>query len=187
MKSRWMSRISVSLIALAFMLATASKYMAAQTTDSTELTSLLSDAKSEAVLVEQDAEKLDSYTNSRLAWQTHATQLNSMKEHVNKLGEITKQLNDMSGQGSPWQQEAISRINPLLRNMADQLTTTIKHLNDNKDRIHMQAYRDYTRANYELASRTATVIGDFVEYGKARSKAESLEQKLELPATGTSE
>ena len=48
----------------------------------------------------------------------------------------------------------------------------------------MQAYRDYTKANYELADKTAKMISDFVEYGKAKTKAEAFEQKLELPASG---
>jgi hypothetical protein len=187
MKSRWMFRISGGLATLALLLAIGSPFMAAQTTDSAAISKLLSEAKSDAVLAEDHAATLESYTHSQLAWQTHASALESMKEHVNNLGKVVKQLNDLRAEGSPWQQEAIDRINPLLRNMADQLTATINHLNDNKGRIQMQAYRDYTHANYDLAARTATVISDFMEYGKAKATAESLEQKLELPAPGGSE
>jgi hypothetical protein len=103
-----------------------------------------------------------------------------MRKHVNDLGRTVKSLNDAKAEGSPWQQEAIDRIDPLLQQMADQLSTTIKHLNDHKNQIHFQNYRDYTAANYELASRTAGMISDFVDYGKAKAKAESLERKLEL-------
>jgi hypothetical protein len=67
--------------------------------------------------------------------------------------------------------------------MADQLSATIKHLNDHKGEIHLQRYRDYIEASYELASRTAGLISDLVGYGKAKSKATSLEQKLELPSS----
>ena len=64
--------------------------------------------------------------------------------------------------------------------MADTLSTTIKHLNDNPSHIHMQPYRDYASATYDLVSRTASVVRDFVEYGKAKSRAEDLEHKLEV-------
>ena len=93
---------------------------------------------------------------------------------------MNKQLNDLSSQGSPWQQKAISQIDSLLRDTAAQLTATIKHLRDNQSRIHLQPYIDYAHGSYERASKTAQMISDFVEYDKATSKAEALEQKLEL-------
>lgn len=64
--------------------------------------------------------------------------------------------------------------------MANHLTATINHLKDHQSQIHMQPYRDYARANHDLASTTAAVIKDFVEYDKAKSTTEALEQKLEL-------
>jgi hypothetical protein len=56
----------------------------------------------------------------------------------------------------------------------------MKHLNENPSRIHLSAYREYAHSNSELASKTAGMIRDFVDYDEAQSKAESLEAKLEL-------
>jgi hypothetical protein len=70
-----------------------------------------------------------------------------------------------------------------LRDTAAQLTTTINHLKDNQSKIRLQPYRDYVASTYERAHRTAQMIRDFVEYDKATSKAEALEQKLELSET----
>jgi hypothetical protein len=72
-----------------------------------------------------------------------------------------------------------------LRELADVLTATINHLNDNQTLIHMQAYRDYVAANARLTGKIAKMITDFVEYDEAKSKAEALEQDLALPAPGT--
>ncbi|HVJ08133.1 MAG TPA: hypothetical protein VM554_07100 [Acidisarcina sp.] len=187
MKSRWIIRISAGFVAVMFLLFMGWRFTSAQTTDSAAVSQLLADARTQARLAEDDAAMLESFTTSGVSWQTHSSQLNSMKEHVNDLGKTVKQLNDIRGEGSPWQQEAIDRINPLLRHMADQLTTTINHLNNNQSRVGLPPYRDYTTANHELASRTAATINDFVEYGKAKAKAQSLEQKLELPSSGTGE
>jgi hypothetical protein len=154
----------------------------AQSTDSAEINSLLSQAKSHAVLAADDAAALESFTHSQLGWQAHASKLEAMKTHVNDLGQVSKKLRALKSDGSPWQQEAIDRIDPLLQSMGSNLTATINHLNDHKTQIQMQPYRDYTKANYELADESSKMISDLVEYGKAKTRAEALEQKLEMPA-----
>jgi hypothetical protein len=182
MKSRWMLRVYGSLAVLSLLFAMGSRSMAAQKADSEQINKLFSDARSYALQAEEHAEQLDSYTHSKLSWETHAGQLNQMREHFNDLGKVAKQLTDMRAEGSPWQQDAIDRIDPLLRDWAAQLTATINHLNANQSRIHMQPYLDYTQATYDLSTRTARMISDFVDFGKSRARAASLEQKLELPA-----
>ncbi|HUX28500.1 MAG TPA: hypothetical protein VMV39_06920 [Terracidiphilus sp.] len=167
---------------LALLLSAGSGLLMAQSADSTEITNLLEQAKRHADLAVGDANTLWSYTSSRHAWQSHASRVNLMREHINNLGKIHKDLSDMREQGSLWQKEAIDRIEPLLQEMADNLTNTINHMSENRSHIQFKEYRDYTRANYELAEKTAKTIGNFVEYGKAKSKAASLEEKLELPA-----
>ena len=102
-----------------------------------------------------------------------------MKKHVNELGKVAGEMNDLKAEGSPWQQDAIQQVTPLLEEMASNLTRAIEHLNANQSQVHMQTFRDYARTNYELAKRTADLIRDYVDYDEARSAAESLEQKLE--------
>lgn len=159
----------------------AAPVLRAQVQDSKEVSALLLEAKSHAILAADDAATLQSYTNSSISWQTHAAKLNLMREHVNSLGQINKQLTDLRSQGSPWQQIAIDRIDPLLRDMANQLSATINRLNDHPNQVHMPAYRDYVQANHEFASRTAEIIRDFVDYDRAKATVERLEAKLELP------
>lgn len=183
MKIRPISRIAGAFAVVALIAAMSSSFVSAQSNDSAEINKLLTQAKSLAVQAEDHATTLKTYTTSGLSWESHASELNAMREHVNDLGKVAKQLSDARPQGSPWQQVAIDRIDPLLRDMAAQLTSTINHLNSHKSQIMMQQYRDYTSANDELAHRTATVISDLVEYGKAKSKADSLEKKLELPSS----
>jgi hypothetical protein len=172
------------LVALGLALAAGSSIGLAQTADSEKISSLLTQAKSQAVFAEDDASTLESYTRSTMAWQSHAAQLQRIREHINELGQLNKQLNDARAEGSPWQQTAVDQVDLRLREMADLLTVTINHVNDNPARVHMPAYRDYVRANCELTSKIARMIHDFVDYDEAKSKAESLEQQLELPVAG---
>ena len=181
MKLRSILRTSGGLAAsLALLLFFASPVLKAQTADSEEISKLLTQAEDHATLAADDAATLESYTRSTNSWQSHSAKLAEIAEHINALGKVNKQLNDLSSQGSPWQQKAISQIDSLLRDTAAQLTATIKHLRDNQSRIHLQPYIDYAHGSYERASKTVQMISDFVEYDKATSKAEALEQKLEL-------
>jgi hypothetical protein len=154
----------------------------AQSADSAEISQLLVDAKSHAGSLQDDAATLNSFVRSKLHWKSHAGKLSAMRTHVNELGQINQKLADLRVTGSPWQQTAIEQIDPLLREMANHLNATINHLNDNQSRIHMREYRDYVHASHELASRTAGMIRDFVDYDEAKSKADTLEAKLELPS-----
>ena len=153
----------------------------AQSADSKAITDLLKEAKSHAVVAEADAETLESYTRATMSWQTHGNRLTKMKIHANDLLSDFNQLKSMRSEGSLWQQEAIDRVDPLLRDMADHLGAMIDHFNDNKNKIHMPPYREYAKANLELMSRTNRLISDFIDYGDARSKADNFERALELP------
>jgi hypothetical protein len=168
----------VAVMAIAFTLGV--RTMPAQSQDSEGISKLLALAKSHAAQVENDAATLESYTRSKVGWQSNAQKLSEIKEHINALGKVNKDLDDERALGSPWQQKAIDQIDPLLREMANVLTVTIMHLNDHPSQVHLSAYRDYAHANSELASKTAGMIRDFVDYDEAKSKAESLEAKLEL-------
>ena len=157
--------------------------MQAQNSDSKAITDLLKEAKQHAVLAADDAATLENYAFSRVSWQSHAYRLNEMKEHATDLISEFDRLNSLRNEGSPWQQEAIDRINPLLREMADNLNATIKHFNENQKRLNMPPFRDYAKANHELMNRTATLISDLVEYGEAKAKSDALVKTLDLPLT----
>jgi acyl-CoA reductase-like NAD-dependent aldehyde dehydrogenase len=148
--------------------------------DSPEITSLLTEAKAEAVELKADAGDMESFTRSTASWQTYGTQLSSIRDHINKTGKLLARLKSAESSGAPWQQTAIKRIEPLLKEMADNTTTTIKYLNDNPGKVHLPEFRDYVRANYELATDLDALIGDFVKFGSAEDKYKDLGSKLEV-------
>lgn len=182
MKLQSIQRILVAIAAFGSLFLIGLPYATAQKADSEEISKLMTEAKTYAIQAEDDSATLESFTRSNLEWRSHAVKLEQIKENVNKLGKVAKQMNDLSAEASPWQEEAIRQIDPLLRSMADHLTSTIEHLNKNQSQVHMPPYRDYVHANFEFASRTSELISDFVDYDKAKARADALEQKLELPA-----
>jgi len=149
--------------------------------DSKEVTDLLSQAKTQAIQLKNDADDMEAFTRSNLNWESHASKITEIKENVNKVGKTVAKLNQAQGTASAWQKTAIERINPLLQELAANTEAIINHLNKEKGRLlNTQEHKDYLKQNAELASKMAAVIGDFVDYGSTKAKFEDLSHRLEV-------
>jgi len=149
--------------------------------DSKEVSDLLSQARTQAAQLKDDAAKMDILAQSNMSWESQAPKINAIRDDVNRVQKTMAKLNDASGAASPWQKTAIDRINPLLKEMADNTTSIIEHLNREQGaRLNTKEHKDYVKANAELAEEMSTMITDFVNYGKTRAKFEKLTQELEV-------
>lgn len=155
----------------------------AQSNDSARINDLLKSVKGHAALATHDAEQLESFSRSGVSWKSHAEQLNSMKEHVNDLINDHNEMITAREEASPWQQKAIDRTDPLVKEIADRLGAMIDHFNSNQQKINLQPYRDYLRSSHQLISTLDKMVTDFVTYEEAKSTADTLEEKLELPSS----
>jgi DNA polymerase III gamma/tau subunit len=184
MKTNWRTSYFVVLALLVagyFALSPGAAAAAIAAGDSEEVTKLLSSAKAEAHELERDAEELENFTRQNLSWESHAAKTNAIKEHVNTTGQLLTELNGVRETASPWQQAAIDRIEPLLKELADNMELTIEHLNDNQGRLHAAAtYKEYAASNYGLAKELTALIDDYMEYGKHKAEFERLEEKLKV-------
>jgi hypothetical protein len=147
--------------------------------DSQEISKILSDAKSEAVELRDDAERMEAFTRSKLSWHSLAVKLDEIKEHVNKSGRLLAKLQDVRETGSLWQQQAIDHITPALTELAANTTATIEHLNANRTPVHRKALENYCNVNYRLAKELAALVGDFVDYGEAKATFAELQSKVD--------
>lgn len=154
----------------------------AQKADSKQISDLFSEIKEHATLAEDDAQTLEAYTRSNISWQPHANRLRLIKEHVDELLRDYNEAARLRDEGSQWQQEAIDQLRPVMKGMADHLTATIQHQNKHQAEVKMKPYLDYVHGNTEYTSKASSLIHDLVDYGAARSTAESLEKRLNLPA-----
>lgn len=145
--------------------------------DSAQVTKLLREASTSATQLKNDSVQMESYAGSQLRWQTHANQVNRVKEHVNNSGKILADLHAAHDTAEPWQQEAIDRITPLLQELASNTTSIIDHLNDKQQTWHPE-YTGYLKSNAEVATDLSNLIRDYLAYGEAKSKSESLGKTL---------
>jgi len=149
--------------------------------DSEQVSKLLSDAKTQAFQLKEDALTMESYTRSTTTWETHVASIEQMKEHINVAGRTLAKLDDARKTASPWQMTAIDRIRPLLKEIASNTETVIQYINKNPKRLFMTEYKDYIEVNADMADTLAGLVSDFVDYGNTKSRLERLTTKLELP------
>jgi len=145
--------------------------------DSAEASRLLQEARMSAAQLRRDAVQMESYSKSRLSWQSHAHQIDLIKEHINRTGKIVSDLHNARDGAEAWQQDAIDRITPLLQEMASNTESIINHLNDRKQTWHPE-YEGYLKSNAELAGQLSKLIGDYVDYDNAKSRTQELGKKL---------
>jgi hypothetical protein len=153
---------------------------AAEIPDSEQVSKLLSDAKTMAFQLKEDALTMESFTRTNVSWESHAVAISQIREHVNALGRQVAKLKEARANASPWQKSAIDRINPYLDELGGYTAAVIEHVSGTK-RHTPDEYNDYLEANADYATDLAAMISDFVNYGKTKQRIERLSNKLEVP------
>ncbi len=148
--------------------------------DSAKISKLLQDAKTSAVELKHDAHVMESYTRSKVSWESHTQQISRIREHINKVGKVLAQMNEARPGASRWQQESIDRIGPMLKELASNTESIIEHLNKNPKHLFDPNYTEYLTSNADLAAELSALIVDFVDYGNTKEKFEGLQKKLEV-------
>lgn len=151
--------------------------------DSEEVNKLLTNVKSEAHQLETDADSLATYARSGLTPHSQGEHLNIIRHHVNAAGELLSQLEDASEVASPWQQQAIEEIRPMLQDLADNTEAAINHFNENQAEVNLRHpdYQAYLDENFKVAKELAALISDYVDYGQHKANLERLADTLAVP------
>jgi len=171
---------TLALLAAALLIAPQSVQAAPQE-DNKEVLKLLEDIKVQAADLQRDSDELEAFTRSDTSWESHAQELELIKERINTIGKTISRLQNLRSSASPWQREAIDRIIPVAKKLASNTTAAIEHLNKEPLRIHEPQYQQYIKSNAEAAANLSALVRDFVEYGKTRTTLEAYERKLEVP------
>jgi len=172
--------VGASALLLAGFLAAPSTINAADAPDSEQVSKLLSEAKTLAFQVKEDAVTMESYTRMNVSWEAHSAAIHQIKEHVNALGRQVTKLKEARDTASPWQRTAIDRIDPFLDELSGYTEAVIEHLNG-ATKHTPDEYKDYLEANADYATDLAAMIGDFVDYGRTKQRLERFSTKLEIP------
>jgi hypothetical protein len=149
--------------------------------DSEEVSGFLAEAKTEAIQLQFDAEELNNFAHSKTSWQTHASKLGQIKVHTNKVASLVTKMNAVKDEASPWQQQAIERVSPMLNELATTVNAAVTHLSKNQDRLMHPPYPDFAAATASTATDMAQLISDYVDYGDTKHHLDDLSRQLETP------
>jgi len=170
-------------IAAAGFLIFAPALKAVEVPDSEHVNKLLSEAKTMAFQLKEDAAFMETFTRSTASWETHAAQITYIKDHINELGKQEAKLKEARAEAAPWQRTAIDRILPFLNELEGYTSAVIEHINAAPRNLNSAEYKDYLEANADYAGDLATMISNFVSYGKEKERMERLTEKVELPVS----
>src|ERR1035441_5153384 len=120
--------------------------------DSEQVSKLLSEAKTQAFQLREDASTMESYTRSNASWQSHSAAVDQMKEHINAAGRTLTKLEDARHTASPWQATAMDRVKPLLKEIAPIPKPLSSYINKNPKRLFMNEYKDHRNRSEEHTS-----------------------------------
>jgi hypothetical protein len=101
---------------------------------------------------------MTSLLHNDVSWESHAAMLSRIKDHVNNTGRIVAKLQEEREEASPWQQQAIDRMVPMLKEIAANTSAAIEHLNQNHERPGTPDYAEYLQQNADTSHELADMI-----------------------------
>jgi hypothetical protein len=173
--------IAVAMFLSVSWLTPPSTLRAGDDSDSVEVSQLLNEAKDQAIIVEKEASTMQIYSRQRDAWESKETVIEQVKQDTNNLEELARKLDSMRMTASPSQQETIGRVDPVLREMASSINSTIEHLDQNAKYLHTPTCKEYVTADSELAGDALAIISDSIDFEEERARFEELGYRLDAP------
>jgi hypothetical protein len=152
---------------------------AGETRDSEQVSKLLSEAKTLASQVKEDAIAMEGFTRMNVSWQSHAAAINQIRDDVNLLGKQVAKLKAAEYAAAPWQKAAIERIYPYLDELGGYTSAVIDQIKGDQKR-NPADYKDDLEAKRHYATDLAAMIANFVDYGNAKERVDRLGNKLEV-------
>ena len=139
---------------------------------------LLQQASAQAFQLRRDSGTLESFTRSNVSWRSHGAQVNTIRTHINQLGQTLSQLEAARDSAGKSQQEAIDRIRPVLEELASNTTAIIDQLNQNPKRLTDPTYREFLRANDALAANLNQQTSDIVAFSRAERRFQEAKARV---------
>ena len=147
-----------------------------------EASRLLDQIRVDAVKAHGQADLIKSFNLEPISWQSHSEQWSAIKREVNDMGGKLCRLEQIRRVLAPWQRQAIDRVAPQVRLMADSATDAIYFLNANEGHFWEPVYRKYTSNVDQDSGRILRSVSNFEEYAKTRGEEMNLQKSLRVKA-----
>jgi len=190
--TKYMGRIGIAcaaLITVGFLVASVATVRAADD-NMLQVSKLLSTAKTQAFQLREDADQLWMFAHvtesassaAQISPDSHEQASKAISSDVNAIVLTLSKLEAARKTALPWQQAAIDEIRPLVKELVANTTTIIDYIHNNPTKLNNPDYKEYVEANSDKSGELASLIGAYVDYGKAKERLERLSPKLGIPA-----
>lgn len=144
-----------------------------------EVSAILKDISVASFAACVHAGRLESYTRQPGLhnWQIHAQELSDIRDLVNSKGKALERLKELRASALPWQQRSIDHIHPILKNLAEETTGAIQHINENRQYLFAPQYRETVGNIYVHADELRDMIALKLDFAEAHAKLVELEAK----------
>ncbi len=142
--------------------------------DHAEISNWLGTLERSSAELRREAAQLESLNRSDASWMSHSRYLTTVKHHVNYMGAIVADLQDLRSVASPDQQRAIDAATPALKSIADHTEKAIRMLNADRRSISKEDYRDVIASLHGNADSLYSMLDALDDYTEAKKR---------LPAT----
>jgi uncharacterized surface protein with fasciclin (FAS1) repeats len=141
---------------------------------------MLAQFESKAIETRRDAAMLESKRRNRqLGWESHASKLSIMKEHINEMGKMLAELEGMKPKATLFQEKAIEAARPHLEDMARRVENALNWLNEDRRSIAKAEYRDNLHGIWVSSDALYRDVDTVIDYHEARMR---LHELMEEPA-----
>ncbi len=148
-----------------------------------EASQLLKSVRADAMEAENSADRLTHFAAlPAMSWESHATELQSVKTAVNDMGDKLCRLQAIRQTLEPWEQKAVDRVVPLARMAAGNAEDAIKFLRAHQGDFWLPDYRKYVDDIYTETARISNSVKQFQEYARVHRKDMNLGETLGMGA-----
>ena len=142
---------------------------------------LLAEIRAEGAGLRLNAETLGTFAwNPQFSWQSHAFYLDRVKGHINAVGELLAELQQIRHAVLPWQRQAIGEVTSHAAQVAASTQAAIIHLRENQNRLFVSDYRDHLKTIANRSEDMKQTVDKYLDYEKAQQKFQQLQDELEL-------
>ena len=150
---------------------------AGPTTEQREVSGLLKEISAGARQASVHADQLKSFVRRPYgySWKIHASELNFARDKINAKGKALERLKELRSEAQPWQQLAIDRVQPLLASLAENTSTAIELLNEDRRNVGTPEYSDAISNMYVYADDVREMIAVKLDYAASREALNEFE------------
>lgn len=116
--------------------------------------------------------------NSSTSPESKIVSLDVLKNDINTMGREISSLEAERGSLAAWEQQAVDKAVPLLKEAAANVGNAIKYWNDSGTHLWTEDFLGYAERAYLQSRQVATTLNDYLKYEKLRNQEGRLEENL---------